>query len=112
MSKWRLLKKLVLFGYAILLILVITRGMLFPSGGFGSSIEPVIDPEGDWGWLVGILYAIVQHEWLLMTFLGILIAAELFLTVMEIREEGFHLVKLISTIITIVIMVGSFVRFM
>lgn len=109
MKRWKLLKTVSTVLLGLLVVLFLFRITVFEMIQPTPSVEEVMAAAGDWGWLVGVLYPIVQQLWLLFTLAVILIAAWLFCTIMEVREDGFRPLKLISTIISSVVMVGTLI---
>lgn len=105
MKKWKLLQSIIGVLLGLLFALFIFRAALIPYMQ-STSLEEMIEAAGGWGWLIAIIYPIVQHTWLLFTLAVLLIAVSLYCKVMEIREDGFHPIKLITTIISSVVMVG------
>ena len=108
MNKWKLLQGVIGTLLGLLFALFIFRIALSPYIQ-STSLEEVVAATGDWGWLVAIIYPIIQHTWLLLILAVLLIAASLFCRVMEIREDGFQPIKLITTIISSVVMVGAMI---
>ena len=108
MNKWKLLQGVIGALLGLLFALFIFRLALAPYIQ-STSLEEMIEAAGGWGWLIAIIYPIVQHTWLLFTLAVLLIAASLYCKVMEIREDGFQPIKLITTIISSVVMVGAMI---
>ncbi|MBQ2740227.1 MAG: hypothetical protein IJF39_01225 [Clostridia bacterium] len=98
MKKWKLLQSIVGVLLGLLIALFIFRIALLPYMQ-SNSLEEMMEAAGGWGWLIAIIYPLVQHTWLLLTLAVLLIAASLYCKVMEIREDGFHPIKLITTVI-------------
>jgi hypothetical protein len=106
MNKWKLLQALIGVVMGLLFALFLFRIVVFQFIQPTPSLEEIVATAGDWGWLVGIMYTIVQYTWVLAILTVVLITASLYCKIMEIREDGFRPIKLITTIISSVVMVG------